>query len=72
MSGENNQTPQRSNPLDKQVKVLPWQCKKHPNAKILHTFTKQQYLRNGYRIGEPDILNNKYECIECGSELQSP
>ena len=56
-------------PVDGDV-ILPWVCPEHPNAQIRHSWDQTHYVMNGYPVGTGIRSNQRYECAECGRELQ--
>lgn len=55
-----------------QVNVqLPLNCEQHPAAPIRRSWTRRQYVMNGYPSGQPLDSDFRFECSECGRELAS-
>ena len=50
--------------------VLPWRCPRHPNAYVQHSWDEKHYVMNGYPVGLGSKSNHRFECAECGLELQ--
>jgi hypothetical protein len=51
---------------------LPYICPEHPHAKVRHTWDQTHYVMSGYPAGTGTKSNHRYECAECGRELQPP
>ena len=48
----------------------PWQCPKHPDALIKHSWDETYVVfRDGYPRGSGMKNNHSYQCGECGLEL---